>query len=679
MAAMRQRWFLFAAGALVAGAVWWLFGSRGERRDLEQAQKSHNASLGAGGALTSAAGRDRPDEPQGAPVVRSADAGWALSGDVVHALTRAGVTPASVGIHRVSERPEAHDGAKGPTATASVDGLGHFAFRGLAPGFYRLDGEAPGQGTIIPVWVVVPATQHVELEVVGTGFLEGHVELSDGGPARGARVLASRAETSGLPVVEVMMPSVVADVSPSGAFAVELAQGPWTLVASLNTTAQTVPVHCSISAGKTISTRLRFPAAQVELSGRVVTQESAPLSGARVSLRAQGTRDAFASAVAGVDGTYKLSAGAGQVVIMRVEAAGFAPEETQLALGEVAERLDFELLRLGGVRGRVTGPSGGVGGATVRVVTSAGDLEAGTDDEGRFALENVAPGEVSVLASLDEGKTSVAEIKAEVLPGSEAQVNVEVPLVSELEVSFRWRCDGPPRAVFLGVRGEGLARFGGGRADASAVLRLALPQGRYTLLPGRLLGPSPWPCRAKSVDVDVQGPVTRAVIEFEKWEAGFKIQVVDASGAPVWGAWVALGSRDGTPQARQLTDAFGFVALGSDVVDDFPEGLDIVAWARHSVGEGRLVPGRALTQVVLGQPAQLEIVVPSLEPGTLCFVTVSNTLTVTEERFRALCPRVVLESVPAGPLEVTVAIEGAGFPVASVVAVAGRRAHVEIR
>ncbi len=109
--------------------------------------------------------------------------GSALEGRVVAQSTGAPVVGASVGV-----RPFGGNGDSGRTVT---DGSGQFSVGGLAPGSYDLVVSAPGYSSITRRGLSVSSGERfpVELQLTGTGAVEGKVLDSAGQPVVGAQVV----------------------------------------------------------------------------------------------------------------------------------------------------------------------------------------------------------------------------------------------------------------------------------------------------------------------------------------------------------------------------------------------------------------------------------------------------------------------------------------------------------
>ncbi|WP_187345370.1 carboxypeptidase regulatory-like domain-containing protein [Cystobacter ferrugineus] len=117
--------------------------------------------------------------------------GAVLEGRVVARATGTAVAGASVSVipssHFVSVGPVGSTGDAGRTVT---DPTGHFALKGLTAGGYNLVVDAPGYSRLTRRGVMVAAGERfpLELQLEGTGTVEGHVRDSAGAPLQGVRV-----------------------------------------------------------------------------------------------------------------------------------------------------------------------------------------------------------------------------------------------------------------------------------------------------------------------------------------------------------------------------------------------------------------------------------------------------------------------------------------------------------
>jgi RNA polymerase sigma-70 factor (ECF subfamily) len=199
------------------------------------------------------------------------------------------------------------------------------------------------------------------------------------------------------------------------------------------------------------------------VEGRVVAADGgAPLAGARVGLLVFDRRDSWSSVVeatTGEDGRYRLDTiRDGRPSTFRVGRAGFAlfaeNPKGGLEFKDGRATRDFALTRAARVAGSVAGPAGPVSGARVAAAWSSGPgglarVDGFTGDDGRFALDGVAPGTVAVVVTSDDGFQSglstnwVGELMWNKKPAGSVEVppegrdDVAITLVAGVPVSGR--------------------------------------------------------------------------------------------------------------------------------------------------------------------------------------------------------------------------------------------------
>jgi hypothetical protein len=111
--------------------------------------------------------------------------GSALEGRVVARSTGAPIAAAFVDV-----RPHSSNGDSGRTV---ADGSGHFSVEALAPGSYDVVVTAPGFTSLIRPGLTIASGERfsIELQLTGTGAVEGQVRDSAGQPVAGAQVVSS--------------------------------------------------------------------------------------------------------------------------------------------------------------------------------------------------------------------------------------------------------------------------------------------------------------------------------------------------------------------------------------------------------------------------------------------------------------------------------------------------------
>lgn len=118
-----------------------------------------------------------------------------------HVLEQSSTEPV-VGAH-VDVSPH---GLNGDSGRAVTDEAGHFVVRALAPGSYDVVAQAPGHSQTVRAGLTVAAGEHfpLELQLSGTGSVEGEVKTPDGQPIVNAQVMGSTnlGDLQGNPPVE---------------------------------------------------------------------------------------------------------------------------------------------------------------------------------------------------------------------------------------------------------------------------------------------------------------------------------------------------------------------------------------------------------------------------------------------------------------------------------------------
>ncbi|MFL5349639.1 MAG: carboxypeptidase regulatory-like domain-containing protein [Hyalangium sp.] len=114
---------------------------------------------------------------------RTVEQGSALEGRMVARGTGAPIAGASLDV-------SPHD-SNGDSGRAVTDATGRFSVEGLAPGSYDLVASAPGFSPLSRRALTVAAGERfpVELQLQGSGAVEGHVRASAGQPVPGAQIL----------------------------------------------------------------------------------------------------------------------------------------------------------------------------------------------------------------------------------------------------------------------------------------------------------------------------------------------------------------------------------------------------------------------------------------------------------------------------------------------------------
>ncbi|WAL68139.1 MFS transporter [Amycolatopsis cynarae] len=130
---------------------------------------------------------------------------------------------------------------------------------------------------------------------------------------------------------------------------------------------------------------------------------AAPVAGATVAAT-DVTGRVVGSTVCAEDGTFSLAGlPAGEITVVAQLPSHVPHAETVVITGQEPAVADLFLRAIGRLHGTVTDPGGrGLARATVSVTAEDGDLVASvvTDDDGRYELRDLAPGEYTVVTSL---------------------------------------------------------------------------------------------------------------------------------------------------------------------------------------------------------------------------------------------------------------------------------------
>lgn len=300
-------------------------------------------SARAEGFPTARADVTRPRGESTTTVRLKLDSGVSLEGSTVERASRSPVPLAEL---TLVPRPAAIDErASAPEEerhSAASDARGNFRFEGLAKGEYQLEARAPGHAPKRLSRVHVPSSG-VVVELEGSAFIEGFVELPDGKPAAQARVSAFGADEA-----------VVSDTSAGGAFSLDVPPGAYQVTARQGDKTGSAPGQLVVGAGMTLrDVRIRL-GAPTSLTGVVRQKDSgAPIADAAVSVSASSAPGELASATSDVDGRFEvggLSTGAYDVT---VRARGFkALRRTGIT---VLEGQRFELVAEMVANGRIEG------------------------------------------------------------------------------------------------------------------------------------------------------------------------------------------------------------------------------------------------------------------------------------------------------------------------------------
>jgi protocatechuate 3,4-dioxygenase beta subunit len=320
------------------------------------------------------------------------------------------------------------------TLEVTTDSAGAFRFEGLPPGGpYAVEVDSEG---FAPIRLPGIALDRSEERDLGTLLLdlavriEVHVADMTDRPLEGARVLAYAAPQAGFgfdwskAMAQMGQEPVAVATVTTGTDGVavfdELASGSWSFVARKDGYASTGRSSLRLRSNVEPEPVRLHLATGHRLTGRVLDENDAPISGAVVMGGGGNAWDLGAAALraratSGQDGTYELSAlRAGDTPIWVAPPGATPAQIITLRIPDVPT-FDIRIGKGGIVRGRVTMKESGepVEGARVRAMTwgplGTRTAETVTDAEGRYAIEDLPKGNLGSVTAEKEGLTQVVE------------------------------------------------------------------------------------------------------------------------------------------------------------------------------------------------------------------------------------------------------------------------------
>ncbi|RKH07664.1 carboxypeptidase-like regulatory domain-containing protein [Corallococcus carmarthensis] len=550
---------------------------------------------------------------------------------------------------------------------ATSDERGNFRVDGLTPGAYLLEARAPGYARVVLSRLRIPTEGPLTLALRLASVIEGFVVDSKGQPAADAEVRvgdsASQAVTTGA----------------QGGFSVEVEPGAHPLSARRGeeSGALDLPVLCV--AGSTVrDVRIQLGPGAV-LEGRVVEASSGqPVEGARVDVTLSGSDSDPGVAMSDAEGHFLVRGLAPGSYDANVTAPAYSPAIRRGLTVRQGERfpLEFKLSGTGAVEGQVRDRNGAaVAGARVSGVNRWSNgmdgppIEARTDADGRYRLEGIATGRLSLSARHEGSTVGVIQFvtveanqtaRADFTLDGTGTVNGVVRAArgslpdGQLEVTALMEPPAEPRRERV-TPGTGQAVV-----DAEGAFRMVLPAGNYILLlsaRGRF----------------VQGPTKRVLVEMGRsvpveftWEeprdvSEYRGVVLEPDGSPSPHATITLMPADGQniPLSMTPTDEEGRFAISATRVGG-PPTRRVLLDARNGGRSSEAMPVTADQQVVVrlrpaaflrgrvvrkGEPVQGFTLSLQLQKGFLPMKG-DGTLEFSGDRFE-------LRDVPPEPVKLT--------------------------
>ncbi|HVG59375.1 MAG TPA: carboxypeptidase regulatory-like domain-containing protein [Hyalangium sp.] len=563
---------------------------------------------------------------------------------------------------------------------ASSNAQGDFRFEGLAPGEYQLEARAPGHAPKRLSRVHVPS-KDVTVELEGSAFIEGFVELPDGKPAAQARVSAFGAEEA-----------VTSEAGPGGGFSLDVPPGSYQVTARHGDKTGSANGRVVVGAGMTLKdVRIRLGAA-TSIAGVVRQKESgAPIADAAISVIASGDRGDLARATSSPDGQFEVGGLAPGAYDVLVQAQGFkALRRTGITLLE-GQRFELvaELLSNGRIEGTVVDSAKKpIAGVQIIPQRRWGPLEGATatvsDATGSFSLEDLPPGEIYVAARRP-GSDERTRVPVKVEAGKTAKVQVLLSDEGVLEGTVRL-ADGrvPSKPVSIWALRSGASRSESIELPATpaGTFSMRIAAGRYHL--SAWLADSRWASEEQKIATVKAGQTERVELEVREGKKPVLITVLEPNGAPSVRA-VVMGSEVGKSNIvlEDLTDESGQVLFYADSM-----GSDVLhLWATNGGRSGDLprVPVASGNATLPLSPAgRLSGSVRSAggRPVTGFKLVVSPIRTdedyFMQQEFEFTGDRFIVEDIPPGRVAITATLPDGRAGKAEATSLSGAMAQADI-
>ncbi len=444
-------------------------------------------------------------------------------------------------------------------AVAESDTAGRFQVGGLGEGTWSVEATSVGHSRALAPRVAIPHGGDLLLELPAAAVIEGKVLAADGSPADSAEVTAVSGAGKAFTLA-----------AQGGGFSLEVEPGSYHLSARRGAEAGAQGAPIAIAAGRTVRGVVLQLGTASAIGGMVFAQSSGrPISGASITLTASGSASMAGTAVSDAAGSFSIGGLAPGSYDATVHADGFSDQLRRGVTVALAQTfpLQISLTGTGAVSGLVTDSAGRVlAGAVVRIAAGFGPAagvaqsEAVAGADGRYRLDNLAPGTVRLAASRDESSFGPTR-SVDVAEGQESPLDFTLTDNGWLAGHVQLKSGAPPdpsttvRAVQQGDMGgfrDG-AVLGSAQVDAGGAYQLSLPPGHYRVA---AMGPNGQRQQPSLATVTANQPAQLDLL-LDDTVPGTSGSVLEPGGAPSANARVVLLSAQRQPLGMAVTDADG--------------------------------------------------------------------------------------------------------------------------
>jgi Carboxypeptidase regulatory-like domain/PDZ domain len=446
-------------------------------------------------------------------------------------------------------------------ASAQSDSTGRFQVAGLRAGTYSVEATSVGHSRA-EARLAIPHDGELSLELPDAAVIEGKVVSANGSSGDGAEVLAIG---RGNPSTTV--------AAQGGGFSLEVDPGAYHLSAHRGSEAGAQGDPVVAAAGQTVRGVVLQLGAAATIAGTVFAQSSGrPIPGATIALAATGTASLSGTATSDSAGSFSIGGLSPGSYDATVHADGYTDQTRRgvtVATGQTFP-LQVGLVGTGSVGGLVTDSAQRpLAGAVVRLAGGFGpgafgaaspQQEAVVGADGRYRLDNLAPGTVRLAASRDEASFGPAK-SVDVVESQIAALDFSLTDNGTLEGHVRLKSGAPPdpgtvvRAMQQGDMGgfrDG-AVIGSAPVDATGAYQLALPPGHYRVL---AMGANTRR-QQPSLATVTANQIAQLDLLLDDTAPGTSGTVMEPSGSPSAGATVLLLSAQRQPLGMSMTDGDG--------------------------------------------------------------------------------------------------------------------------